>query len=255
MSIQRGPDALERGPDALETDLLQVPSLQEATYQKLRTALMEGRIINASGVRGTGLQEIATRLGVSTMPVREAVRRLEAEGLVTFSRADGVRPRVLSPLEFDEITELRVRLETLAFTQAAARVKPSDVAAIEHVLNQMARTRDRTAWRNLNFEFHDALYAPGSYKRLLGMIRTLRIPVEAYFLIFTADPPDVSGPAARDRLLLDDHQQLFEAMRDGDLTRGVELVEQHIRRFRELVFERVDRTQTQVGNSIRPEEG
>lgn len=220
-------------------DRLQVPSLQEATYDKLRAALMEGRIITADGARGTGLQAIATRLGVSTMPVREAVRRLEAEGLVTFSRTDGVRPRVLSPLEFDEITELRVRLETLAFEQAIRNVAPTALSRTKTILDEMSVAQDRAAWRSLNFEFHDSLYAPGKYKRLLAMIRTLRIPVEAYFQIFTADPPDFSRPAARDHLLLSDHQRLYEAMRDGDLDGGVRLVEEHIRRFRNLVVDRV----------------
>ena len=180
------------------------------------------------------MSEVAQRLGVSTMPVREAVRRLEAEGLVTFDRRNGIQPSLLSPLEFEEITELRVRLETLAFERAMAHVERVDRERLDRLLEEMQHAEDRREWRSLNYEFHDTLYASGDYPRLLKMIATLRIPVEPYLRLYTSDPPDLHGAQTRDRLLFDDHRYLVDALDRRDLTEGLRLVEQHIRRFRSL---------------------
>ena len=90
------------------------PSLQEVVYRRLREAIESGELDEVGGDQRFALRDIARQMEVSTTPVREALRRLEAEGLVTSKRGSGVYVNQLTASDVSEIAEIRVRLETLA---------------------------------------------------------------------------------------------------------------------------------------------
>ncbi|MDT3438218.1 MULTISPECIES: GntR family transcriptional regulator [unclassified Pseudofrankia] len=145
------------------------------SHRPLRDTVLDelrGRILDRRLPPGTRLTETFTSelLGVSRLPVREAFRRLESEGLVEALPRRGVRVVERPVHELATIHEIRVNLELMAVRRAAARHDAETVAALERLLADGAAAAadgDRAALERLNGEFHDVL-ARGSGSRVLA---------------------------------------------------------------------------------------
>src|SRR3954454_17894652 len=131
------------------SDQITLPSLPDVISDALRRDITRGvyRPIEALLMRA-----LATRFGVSAMPVREALRRLEAEGLVTFARNRRISVNVLSQDEILEVAAIRQQLEPLALRAAVPRLaeEPATVDALAQMVAAMDDATDPDAWRTIN---------------------------------------------------------------------------------------------------------
>ncbi|WP_416673102.1 GntR family transcriptional regulator [Egbenema bharatensis] len=143
----------------------------------LRQAILYGVFAEGQSLRQ---DEIATQFGVSRIPVREALRQLEVEGLVTFFPNRGAVVTVLSIAEVQEIVEIRIALETTALQYAIPNQSQTCWATAERILVETDQATDFNRWAELNWEFHSTLYTPADRPRLLSMIRMLHINVDRY---------------------------------------------------------------------------
>lgn len=138
----------------------------------------------ASGTLSDGTRlverELAERFAVSRIPLREALRKLEAQGLIAIHPNRGAVVRTLTPADIDEIYSLRMLLEGDAIFQAVKRMDEETLvrASLVHRLLGKADTQEKQG--ALNREFHDLLYAPCGNLRQLNAIRDLRAQVERY---------------------------------------------------------------------------
>jgi DNA-binding GntR family transcriptional regulator len=204
-------------------------SLQEAVYARLRAMIRSGELQERTNDRGLRLLELAGYLGVSTMPIREAVRRLEAEGLVTFSRNGGIHVVRLSRNSFSEIAEMRVRLETLVMDRALPLIRDPDLDRAAEFLAQMDRPLPPGDWREANLAFHRALYAPADYPRVVATVENLWTAVEPYMRIYTGHASHLTGAQ-------EDHRALLAAVRGHEPRKALSIVEAHIRRSATLLL-------------------
>lgn len=139
----------------------------------LREAILGGHI--AAGAR-LGEVELADRLGVSRTPVREALSRLAAEGLVELSPNRGARVASFSVEELEETFEVRLALEPLATARAAVRSGPEDLAVLEELTHQMVAAGSPGAAQNLdalvglNRAFHGRLLQVADQRALAGAL-------------------------------------------------------------------------------------
>lgn len=147
----------------------------------LRNAILQGRYRANQPLRQ---DHIAEELGVSKIPLREALVQLKAEGLVSFMPNRGAVVTELSAREVDEIFTMRIALEAKALERAIPNLTPADLIRAKSVLEILEKEKDRTQWSELNWEFHATLYQASQMPRLLHAIETLHNNVTRYLIIY-----------------------------------------------------------------------
>ncbi len=143
----------------------------------LREAILRGQL--KPGQR-LDQNEIAEILNVSRSPVREALRTLAAEGLVTVYPHRSAMVAELSLEEFEEISQIRVALEGMAARVAAPNMDEDRIAILKNTLDQLAETTDPDRWVELNRHFHHTIYRAVNRPRLLSLIQNLRNTMAPY---------------------------------------------------------------------------
>lgn len=149
----------------------------ELVADAIRGAIIDGTLQDNDALRQA---ELAEEFGVSRIPIREALIRLEAEGFVRIHSNAGARVSRLSHHEVREIYQIRTALEGLALRLAIPRLSADDLARARSALGT---TEDRTAnqgYGEWNAAFHMALYEPAQAPRLLNLIRQLHLQADRY---------------------------------------------------------------------------
>ncbi|MFF7706585.1 FCD domain-containing protein [Pseudomonas sp. NPDC007930] len=193
--------------------------------ERIRNAILDGSLPTGTAVRQ---QELATLYGVSRMPVREALRQLEAQGLLTVVHHKGA---VVAPLVNDDASEtyaLRILLEAEALRLSVPRLGAEDFALAEQAIEQLETEQDYTTMARLNRQFHMALYSKAGNNRLLRLVEA-GLDEEERFLRFNLQDMGLQ------RMAQDDHRQLLDAARQGDVNATVELLTQHLQRGIEAI--------------------
>lgn len=147
----------------------------------LRNAILQGRYRANQPLRQ---DQIGDELGVSKVPVREALVQLKAEGLVAFMPNRGAVVTELSAGEVDEIFTMRIALETIALERAIPLLGSADLIRAKSVLKILEEEENRVQWSELNWEFHATLYQAARMSRLLSTIHALHNNVSRYLLIY-----------------------------------------------------------------------
>ena len=119
------------------------PTAQETVLRQLRRAILGGELAPGSQILQ---QEVAARLGVSRVPVRDALRTLEGQGLVTYSSHRGYHVRTVDITELLEIQEIRDILEGEALRAAVERVDESTFLRMQEHLDAMTTAEDDEDW-------------------------------------------------------------------------------------------------------------
>jgi DNA-binding GntR family transcriptional regulator len=151
-------------------------SIQQLVTRGIRDAIITGVFKPNEKLNQS---ELAKRFDVSRIPIREALRMLEGEGLVHFHPNHGAIVAAVTEGEIRDIYEIRTALEVTTAQRSIERVSPSTIARMRSALREMKKTSDPELWVRLNDEFHLALYQVGGRPRLLSMIATTRNLVAA----------------------------------------------------------------------------
>src|SRR5215470_13240393 len=151
-----------------------------AIAEGLRAAILSGALAAGTQIRQ---EHVAAQYGVSHIPVREALRRLEAEGLVTIHANRGAFVSRLDAADARDIGDMRAALETLAARLAVPRAREGDLAAAEAAIAAGDASQDLAQWSDANWAFHRALYAPCARPRLIAAIETLWRNIDRYLRV------------------------------------------------------------------------
>ncbi|WP_052401952.1 GntR family transcriptional regulator [Muricoccus aerilatus] len=152
-----------------------MPNAAERAYQVIRDRILRGGFAPGAPLRE---EMLASEIGVSRTPVRDALRRLLADGLVESTRNQGSFVANLRPEELADEFELRALLEGHAARKAATRITPEELAEMEALAERMERVDPAaeagiSAFSDLNGEFHAVLARASRSRRLEGMLRRL----------------------------------------------------------------------------------
>lgn len=164
---------------------------------------------------------MAERFGTSRIPVREALRQLEAEGLVTIEANKGATVTVLSLREVLDLLDIRIALECRALQLAIPNMVDSDFEAAEEILRGYGASEDPGLWGEANRQFHSALYAPCARPKLLAMIQANYGHMGRFTRL------NVSTAAGKERPLRE-HWELLNHCRSGAVAKATALLEEHI---------------------------
>ncbi len=192
---------------------------EEEAYSFLLDAICGGRYRKGDRLIA---EDIASEIGMSRMPVREAFRRLDAQGLVTLRPNRGAVVSGLDIDELHEVFEMRSALEGLAVRVAVGRIGERQLAALERMLDEMDDYRDEsTAWVSRHRAFHEYLCSLSGRPRLMKQISALYSLVEAPMRLWLqhGDKPF----SARE-----EHAVILDAIRSGDAARAEAVVREHI---------------------------
>lgn len=155
-------------------------------------------------------ERIARELGISRMPVRDAISQLDSEGLVTMRPNQGAIVTLLPLNEVYELFEIRAVLEGLAARKAAEVMVPNDLDELR-ILNERLMRNDveNPRWQSYHDQFHDAVSEIGQQKHLQREIRRVRTAVQPYLLIYFHEYRKTS-------MVGDEHKMLIDAIASGN---------------------------------------
>jgi len=197
-------------------------TVAESVAETLRTRILAGELSEGEQLR----QEVlAADLGVSRIPLREAFRLLEGEGLITIAPHRGAVVAVRSPEEIGELFDLRVLLEPDILRHAVPKLTERDLSEAAVILdgyNKALAERDVQAWGRLNTQFHLALYGPAARPRSLALVRSLLDQTDSY----TRMQLLLTGGQQRAQR---EHTELLKLCRARETNAAAKLVEDHVR--------------------------
>jgi DNA-binding GntR family transcriptional regulator len=187
----------------------------------LRERILRGDFPDGEPLRQDALAE---DLGVSRIPVREALRQLEAEGLVTFSPHRGAIVSSLSLAEISELFELRAEIECDLLRRAIPLMTKEHVDRSQEVLDEFETAYlagDAPRWGALNWHFHASLYVAANRNLTMGIIQKLHHHSDRYFRIQLV----LTDGGAR---ATEEHRDIAMAVRKKDVKTACQLMRTHI---------------------------
>ncbi len=190
----------------------------------LRDAILAGQIGPGERIRQ---EDVAERLGTSRLPVREALRILEAEGLTEHAANKGSRVPLLDPRELDVVYQMRERLEPLALTESLPHLSDSEIQELETIQERIAADVDLSEFLVLDRAFHLGSYAGCDTEQLVSSVVRMWNSTQHYRRVFMT----LGGP---DRRWIVDHEHrlLLDAIKRRDAVDAERFLCGHIRRTR-----------------------
>jgi len=197
-------------------------SLTSAVAEKLRDQIIRGEIAEGAQLRQ---DLIAGQYHVSRIPVREALRQLHAEGLITIVPNRGAIVPELSPSDIEELFAIRALLEPEVLKLSVPRLTPADLAQAEAVLNkymnELRREEHMENWGRMNWQFHSILYSRAERPHFMSIIRNVNHNGERYTrlqLYLTHGMKRAN----------EEHHQILKLCRKNEVGAACKLLRQHI---------------------------
>lgn len=193
--------------DRLRLDSVELKPLHNQVYERIRDAIMAGRFLPGQTL---SMQAVAEALGTSTMPVREALRRLATEGAVEIRPKRAVRIPSASRRQLLEVGELRIAIEGLAAEKAAAEITTEEVARLEEInaAADAALAADRLHdYLALNQQFHFALYRAARMEIGMALIEGLWLRMGPVQGLYTPEAVEIGATK---------HREIISALQAGE---------------------------------------
>jgi DNA-binding GntR family transcriptional regulator len=225
----------QRG-DVLHSDDVAPPSLKVSLANRvadyLRDAIFRGKIAPGEQLREVPLSNM---LGISRGPIRDALSRLEREGLVTIPSNGRTIVARLTREDFDEVYSLRLGLERVAMQYAIRNATASDMDEMQRVVDMMvARVNEGINEKDaadLDLQFHDVVYQASHHKRLQSVWTDLRPQIYIFLLSRNVADSDF-------RIQMERHQEIVDVIRARDVERAMAVIETHL----QVAYTRIIRT-------------
>lgn len=183
---------------------------------------------------------IARSLSVSRIPVREALRLLEQEGLVVVHPNRGAFVVEHDENTISELFDVRLLLESDLLRRASGRLTETTFERLRRLNENASTTRDKQEWLELDEGFHFTIYAAAARPQTFAMARTLRRALNTYYLRYLT-------PADRDRSWYEEHDALLECLRRNDAAGATAELETHLRATQDLLVRALRDVVTEKG--------
>src|SRR6201984_543781 len=198
-------------------------SLTSAMVEKIREQIIRGEIQEGAQLRRDA---IAAQFHVSRIPVREALRQLDAEGLITIVPNRGAIVPALSPDDIEELFSIRALLEPEILKLSIPRLTEDDfsqaAAVLREYVSELRRDDHVSTWGRLNWHFHSLLYSRANQPRFIAIIRNVNNSGERYTrlqLYLTHGMKRAN----------EEHHQILELCRQRNVVDASDLLREHIR--------------------------
>lgn len=209
--------------------------LREVIFNSLREAIIIGEL--RPGERLMEVQ-LADKMGVSRTPVREAIRKLELEGLVDMIPRKGAHVAELSVKDIMDVLEVRASLDGLATALAAERITDDELKELNHINGQFSTYIEK---ENLSgsvkkdVEFHDIIYKASRNDKLITILSNLREQVQRFRVIYLKD---YSSP----KNLIKEHNDIFAAVSSRSIENARAVAKTHIQNQEKTILSFIKKT-------------
>lgn len=230
----------------LDQLLDRIPRLRKQATHELVAAVLREAITTGHLKANQPLpqDEIAAQLQVSHIPVREALRQLQSEGLVTYQANRGATVSSLSPDEIAEIYEIRAILETAAIRRATPRLTQAQLDQASRILDAAEQATDGSAWGSHDVDFHQRIYALNDRPRMDELIAGLLRRVDRYWTLY--------GIMLRHRSTFDlEHREILAGLYQRDADLAAERLERHLAGAAALLIGELQRADVAVAGTDR----
>ena len=209
---------------AAATPVAASTATSERVAAYLRTQILNGAITPGQRIRQ---EQVAGRLGASRLPVREALRMLETEGLIENESNKGARVPRLDKHGLDVIYQMRERLEPLALAVSMPQLTETDLRQLARIQDEIESRHDVARFLDLDREFHLLSYSGCHVDQLSSMVMRMWNSTQHYRRAFVS----FSGPG-RMWVINAEHRLLLDAVERGDVPDAERYLTGHIRRTR-----------------------
>jgi len=190
----------------------------EAVYNALRKDILSGALAGDTPLRQ---DEIASQHGVSKIPVREALRRLEVEGLVEFRPRKGAVVRLVSDTEILDTLDIRIALECRALELAIPNMVDADFSLAHDLHEEYSAEPERERWSELNLRFHHCILEPCGNRKLLSLIYDIEQRMGTLMRLRVTEASGLERPLA-------EHAEILAACERRDISNAVLALRSHI---------------------------
>ena len=227
------------GGQELESSMNRMNDKQTVTQvvtEQVRLKILSGGLPAGSVLRQDA---IAADYTVSRIPVREALRQLEAEGLVTFYAHRGAVVSSLTPEDLSELFEMRALIEPELLRQAGPKLTPRDLKQAERFL--IASWKITSPERVMpGWDFYATLYAPASKPKTIELVRSLHNQTNRYWIAIADNQNERDASRAR-------RESMLEALRVGDVEGACDLLQLHFNTCAFVAVEALRETSAERG--------
>ena len=195
--------------------------LRDVVFNTLRQAILKGEL--APGERLMEIQ-LADRLGVSRTPIREAIRKLELEGLVLMIPRKGAEVAKISEKSLKDVLEVRRAMEELAIELACQRMSGDDIRNLSDAnarFGAAVEGGEPMEMAEADEHFHDIIYEGTENVRLIQLLNNLREQMYRYRLEYVKD-------IDKRQILLSEHERILKAVKERKVAEAKELMREHI---------------------------
>lgn len=223
-------------PTSSQYKVLKRQNLASLLIDDLRKRILSGELSGNTLLRQ---EQLAQEYGVSRMPVREALRQLDAEGLVVMHINRGAIVSELSLDEINEIFDLRLMLELDLLKRAIPNMNAASFAKSQRILqdlDQAYSSRDIAQWGSLNGKFHLSLYAPSQRSITLSLITRISQQVDRYLRLQISMTSAMTDGSI-------EHQAMLDLCKQQKATEATDLLYTHIQRTKTQLIDILSRRQ------------
>ena len=207
--------------------------LRDVVFNTLRQAILRGEL-----KPGERLMEIALaeKLGVSRTPIREAMRKLELEGLVVMIPRRGAQVANITEKDLNDVLEVRIALENVAIEKACTRMSEEDMGRLWLAAKEFERTMaegNLVRLAEADVEFHEIIYRASDNKRLNQVLNNLREQIYRYRVEYLKEEETRN-------VLVKEHEELTKAIRERDVKKAQEISFRHIENQRRAIIQSIE---------------
>ena len=219
--------------DMMQQNIDEYLPLRDVVFKTLRQGILTGEL-----KPGERLMEIhlADRLGVSRTPIREAIRKLELEGLVTMIPRRGAEVAQISAQNLKDVLEVRQALDALGVELACERITDEGLAELKEACDhfaEMTKTKDATIITKADVALHDVIIRATGNERLQQMISNLSEQMYRYRFEYIKD-------SSYHALLIEEHRRIYESIAARDKEQAVKEIQEHINNQLKTIMEHLN---------------
>ena len=214
--------------DDLTLNMYAYLPLRDVVFNTLREAILKGDL--KPGERLMELQ-LASKLGVSRTPIREAIRMLEQEGLAVTTPRKGAEVAKMTLKDMEDVLEIRDALDELAVRIACQKISDEQLKQLEdmkELFEKSTQTGNVKKIAEADVTFHDVIYEATGNPKLVTLLNNLREQVYRYRVEYIKDPKNYPT-------LIAEHEAILESLKNRDVKNAVEAMHVHVANQAEAV--------------------